>query len=483
MDTQRQEFRIGIMVLACIVCLVLMTVLFGRRDMMHFGGEEGVLQVRFQRAPGVSRGTPVFKSGVQIGQVSRVELIEEDRFVQVSIRLARGRRVFTDEDVRITQGFVLGDARLEFVKRADFVGPIEEIDPRTHPYLVGVDSLDLMSGFAAIEVDLSRAIQNVAEAAEHLGTFIGRLNDVIGTPEEFQAQQENFSAIIDETRQTMLSMRQTTDGISRIVNDPAVQRNVQNVIADLPGIIDHSRVLVGESTLFVQDARALIEQGQDSLEDLGTGLERVIQTFDVFATIADQIEGDVPEIVAAVRRSTLRLESLFSELTMIVEGIRHADGTVMRLIRDPEAYEALMATLDNVERITDEIDWMLRVDVKPIAHNMKILTDKAARDPAIFIRNLLRREPPIKPMAWCVGSGMVRGAPLRPGAPLPAIRPMRIIDGEVVEILSETPVRVNQIPQHRVSQHQVPQHRIPQHQIPPPSAGRIVNVDPRYANF
>ena len=467
MDTQRQEFRIGVMVLACIICLILMTVLFGRRPMINFGGEESTLQVRFQRAPGVKRNTPVLKNGVEIGRVSRVELVEQDRLVQVSIILNRDRRVFTDEDVRITQNFVLGDASLEFVKRANFTGKIEEIDPRTIPYLVGVDSLDLMSGFSNIEGDLSRAIHNVAEAAEHLGSFIGRLNDVIGTPEEFQMQQENFAAIINETRQTMLSMRQTTDGISRFVNDPEVQQNVQKVIGDLPDIIDHSRVLVGESTLFVQDARTLVEKGHDSLDGLSAGLERVIQTLDVFATIADQVKGDVPEIVAAVRRSALRLESLFSELTTIVEAVRHADGTVMRLIRDPEAYEALMATLDHVERITEEVEWMLRVDVKPIAHNMKILTDKAARDPAIFIRNLLRREPPIKPMACCFGGGMVVSASHRTGAQLPTIRPMRIIDGEVVGILSEMPV---------VAPGQIDR-------IPQPSSRRIVNVDPRYADF
>ena len=477
METQRQEFRIGIMVLACLVSLILMTVFFGKRPSINFGDDRQV-QVRFQRAPGIKRNVSVFKNGIQIGRVNRVELVNQDREVEVIISLDRGKKIYTDEECRVSQSIIMGDAKLEFVKRLDFTGKFEEIDPAIP--LVGVDSSDLISGFSNIEGDLSRVIQNVGEAAEHLGGFVGRLNDMIGTPEEFQERQATFEAIITETRQTMASVRQTTDGISRFVNDPAVQNNVRKVIGDLPDVIERSRVLVGESTLFVHDARTLLEKGSVSLDNLTVGLEKITRTLDVITLIADQIEGDVPEIIAAVKRSAIRLESLFSELTLIVENFRQADGTVKRLIRDPEAYEKLLATLDNVEKITDEIDWMLRVDAKPIAHNVKILTDKAARDPAVFIRNLLRKEPPIKTMPYCFGGGMLMG---------PSYLPTTVIDGEIVEVLEEIPVPVNRILKPSLPVRSVAQQSRSTSSIryepasPMPSAGRIVNVDPRYPDF
>ena len=465
METHRQEFRIGIMVLACVVSLSLMAFFFGQRPAINFG-DDNQIQVRFQRAPGIKRNSPVFKNGIQIGRVVRVELVNNDREVEVAIALDRHRRIYTDEEVRVMQRLIMGDATLEFVKRLDFTGVVEEID-RAMP-LVGVDSTDLMTGFTNIEGDLTRAIQNVAEAAEHLGTFIERLNSVIGTPEELQEWQASVGAVVDETRQTMASVRQTTDGISQFVNDPAIQHNVRQVIGDLPDVLERSRVLVSESTLFVQDTRALIEQGSISLDNLTVGLERVTRTLDVITNIANQVEGDVPEIVAAVRRSAIRLESLFTELSFMVENFRQADGTVMRLMRDPEAYNKLLATLDNVERITDEVDWMLRVDVKPIAHNVKILTDKAARDPAIFIRNSLRPEPPIKPMPCCFGRGLLA----------PSFPRTRIIDGEIVGIVSEVPVSVNRTQQTRTVS---PIHR--EAVLPMPSAGRIVHTDPRFPDF
>jgi hypothetical protein len=266
-----------------------------------------------------------------------------------------------------------------------------------------------------------------------------------------------------------------------------VQNNVRKIISDLPDVIERSRVLVAESTLFVQETRGLIEKGNVSLDNLSAGLEKVARAMEIITTITDQVEGDVPEIVSAVKRSAVRLESLFSELTMIVENFRNADGTVKRLIRDPEAYEKILATLENVERITDEVDWMLRADVKPIAHNVKVLTDKAARDPAVFIRNLLRKEPPIKTMPYSFGRGMYT----------PYYPPMTFIDGEVVEVLEEVPVQINRssksslpklplsLPKRTVTPRSrmaspIPYETYDETPMPMPSEGRIVNVDPRY---
>ena len=478
METQRQEFRIGIMVLTCLVSLVLMTVFFSKRQTISFGGDSNSIQVRFQRSPGIKRNSPVYKNGIQIGRVTRVELVEEDTQVAVTISLDRQKKIYTDEECRIRQTVIMGDASLEFSKRFNYTGKREEITPGSVPYLVGVGSTDLMSGFGNIEGDLSKVIQNVADAAEQIGGFVERINNAIGTPEEFSMQQAKFSAIVDETRQTMTSMRQATDGISNFVNDPIVQSNVRKVISDLPDVIERSRILVAESTFFVQETRGLIEKGSISLDHLGIGLEKVARTLEVITTLADQVEGDVPAIVTAVKRSALRLESLFSELTMIVENFRNADGTVKRLIRDPEAYEKILATLDNVEKITDDVAWILAVDAKPITHNVKILTDKAARDPAVFIRNLLRKEPPIKHLPFSFGGGVY-------GASYP---PPTIIDGEIVEILEEVPVQVHRAPTLPVT---LPQRNVARRSraaipiqyeavIPPPSGGRIVNVDPRY---
>ncbi|MDR0326801.1 MAG: MlaD family protein [Planctomycetaceae bacterium] len=471
METQRQEFRIGIMVLACLVSLTLFTVFFGNRTAIRFGSGETTIEVRFQRAPGIKRSTPVLKNGIQIGRVTRVELVDNDQMVAVSISLDKRRKIYTDEECRIRQTVITGDTSLEFAKRPNYVGKVEQITTDSVPYLVGISSSDLLSGFGNIEGDLTKVVHSVADAAEQIGGFMERLNNAIGSPEDFGVYQEKFSAVVEETRQTMASVRQTTDGINHIVGDPDIQVNIRKVINELPDILDRARVLVGESTLFVRESRGLIEKGSESLDNLTIGLERVSRTLEVITKIADQVEGDVPEIVSAVKRSALQLESLFSELTTIIQNFRNADGTVKRLIRDPEAYEKILATLDNVEKITDEVDWMIRTDFKPVAHNVKVLTDKAARDPAIFIRNLLRKEPPIKMLPCSFG---------RHTCEVASYFPTTVIDGEVVEVLEEIPVQVSRVPK---LQRRTMMPSYGEQVLPQSSEGRIVNVDPRYSDF
>jgi ABC-type transporter Mla subunit MlaD len=463
------------MVLSVIVCLVLMTVFFGKQSIINFGSDYTV-QVRFQRTPGVKRNSPVFKNGVQIGRVSKVELVDQDREVEITLLLDRKRQIYTNEECRIRQTVIMGDASLEFAKIMNFTGKVEEID-RAIP-LVGSGSGDIMNGFADIEGDLSRTIQNVSAAAENLGGFIERINTVLGSTEEFKARQAKVAELFNDTRSTMAAFRQVTDGINHYVNDPNIKENVKKIIGDMPEVIEHGRILVGESTQFVQDARRLVERGNTSLDKLNGGV-------DTLAELSKQIGGDAPEIIASVKKTADKLSAFFDDLMMILQNAQQSDGTVKRLMRDPAVYEKLLAVLDNAEKMTEEADMLLRTEVKPITSNVKILTDKAARDPAIFIRNLLKKEPPVKNLPYwgdALGSDgvqdetVVRGhrrLPFlngrRPVQPIPFV-PLHTEEIEILPANENIPAERTVIIEESAGD------------IIPPE-GRIVTADPRYSDI
>ncbi|MDR1964408.1 MAG: MlaD family protein [Planctomycetaceae bacterium] len=410
MDTQQREFRIGIMVLAALIGLVVLMVFFGKQSIVNFGGEY-MVKVRFQRTPGISRNSPVFKNGVKIGRVSNVQLVDQDREVEVSILISKARQLYTNEECHIRQTVIMGEASLEFVKKANFTGKIEAIDP-DKPLVGGMPS-DLMSGFSSIEGDLTKAINSVSDAAVQFSTiairtgdFLDRVNAFIGTSEDLNARRTLFEDTFNEMRTTMKSMNQFADEGNKLISDPTIQKNVRKFIVDIPDLVDRSRTLIDGSNQFVNDARSLIERGQVSMDKIVRGLEKAERALESVSKITDSIQDDVPEFITVLKKSAVKLESLFNELTIIAEGFRNADGTVKRLMRDPELYEKLIVTLNNIEQITGEVDMMLRTDVKPIAGNIKILTDKAARDPAIFIRNLIRKQPPTKGAIPFWGDGL-----------------------------------------------------------------------------
>jgi ABC-type transporter Mla subunit MlaD len=410
MDSRQRELQIGTMVLAALVCLIALMFFFGKQSIVNLGSEYAV-KVRFQRTPGISRNSPVFKNGVKIGRVSNVQLVDQDREVEVSILISSGRKLYTNEECRIRQTVIMGEASLEFVKKPNFTGKIEEIDP-DKPLVGGIPS-DLMSGFSGIESDLTRAINNVADAASQFneiatrtGDFLDRVNSFIGTPEDLQSQRTLVENTFDEMRATMKSMNQFANEANKFVGDPAIQQNVRKFIADIPELTERSRTLIDESNHFVKEIRTLVERGNVSMDKIVSSIEKAESTLAGVVKITQSVQDDVPELITELKKSAVKLSSFFDEITMIAEGFRNADGTVKRLMRDPAMYEKLLTTLDHIEQIIGEVDTMLRTDVKPITNNVKILTDKAARDPAVFIRNLIRRQPPTKGALPFWGDGL-----------------------------------------------------------------------------
>ncbi len=404
MDNKKIELQIGFLVFAALVALVALTIYFGKGASVNFG-DEYEIHVRFNRAPGIARNTPVFKNGVRVGRVSSVDLIEQDREVEIGILLPKERKIFTDEECRIRQKVIMGDASLEFVKNPDFVGETTEIDP-TIP-LMGVENSDLLSGISSMEDEMSEALKNISTAATDFSTVAGQVNDLmggvnafIGTPEDMVQKREEFAELLSEMRMTMQAFHDFTTQAHSFINDPDMQASVKKAAAEMPE-------LVANSNRFVNDARTFVERTQLSLERIDASLETAGAMIEGVREITDAVRGDVPEITGNLKNASKQLESLFDELTMIVQNFRNSDGSLKRLIQDPALYEKVLKLVGNLDRLSADVHWMLRTDVKPIADNVKILTDKAARDPAIFVRNLLKPQPRTKGVlpAWNYGQG------------------------------------------------------------------------------
>src|SRR5687767_10617224 len=110
MESKVLQFRVGVMVLASLVLAGVLGLLFG--DWQAIWQPTYEIHVRLADATGVQRGTPVRKSGLLIGRVSKLELIDEG--VLLTLRI--------DKDVQLNHGdtcllrnSLFGDAELAFV--------------------------------------------------------------------------------------------------------------------------------------------------------------------------------------------------------------------------------------------------------------------------------------------------------------------------------------------------------------------------------
>ena len=113
MNERVMQFRVGLVVLA--------TVLIGAILVLSFMGSAPLfpgkytIYIKFNEAPGVTRDTPVLKSGIRIGQVHNVQFGDNDEGVIVTADIDHDRRVYQDEDCLAVSSLLLGDTSLEFV--------------------------------------------------------------------------------------------------------------------------------------------------------------------------------------------------------------------------------------------------------------------------------------------------------------------------------------------------------------------------------
>ena len=99
-------------VVASAIITVILVMLFGAWPNVWQRRYE--IHVKFPEAPGITVDTPVRKSGVLIGRVSNVKLLEEGG-VLVGIRVFDQFKLRRHETCRIGTGSLLGDAIVEFV--------------------------------------------------------------------------------------------------------------------------------------------------------------------------------------------------------------------------------------------------------------------------------------------------------------------------------------------------------------------------------
>ncbi|HJN67525.1 MAG TPA: MlaD family protein, partial [Pirellulales bacterium] len=95
MDERAVQARVGIVVISALILTAILIVLFG--DFPSILQMGNTIYVRFDNAPGVVNGTPVRKSGILVGRVSKVEFVKKSPDVMVTLSLHTGTQIYENE--------------------------------------------------------------------------------------------------------------------------------------------------------------------------------------------------------------------------------------------------------------------------------------------------------------------------------------------------------------------------------------------------
>lgn len=378
------QFRIGVVVVAAVLITGILVFLFGEgRNVFQ---RQFTVTIRFPEAPNVSVDTPVRKSGIRIGRVSEVELLD-DGGVDLTLRIDRNRTLRNNEICRIGTGsLVTGDAILEFVlatdaqliqagfdkndnrriddeERAATREPINDGDYLRN----GIIAVDPLTALAAAGERVPDAVEAIQGTGEDISELVRNLNEALG------GNQDQFRRIVNEAEDALRNLNETMRNVNGVIGDPKIKEGLERTLTSLPEFFDQA-----QNTLVA---------AQETLLEFQKVSQRAEQNLANFEEFTRPLGERGEEIATSISGTLENVEDVSAQIKEVVGQFGNNQGTLARLLKDPELYDRVLSTVKNVEKLT------LRLE--PILNDVRILTDRVSRDPGGQLKRALDKRPPL----------------------------------------------------------------------------------------
>lgn len=353
MDERVVKFRVGVMVLACLLILGILITVFGGLPSLFRGAY--TIHIQFPQTPGVSVGTPVRKAGILIGRVTNVEFGQKGGVI-VTVTIHGNVQLKRNEVCRIT-GSILGDAIIEFV-------PNEAESPliADNDFITGIVVKNPLEALGSVEGDLSQAISNVSTAGNEIGKLAAHLNDL------FVNNDEQINRIIIKTEKSLDAFQQSMATINNVIGDPKMQEDLRQGLTELPALL--------------HDTHSAVNAFQKTVGSADQNL-RNLQNF------TGPLGDHGPQMVGSIAETVNRLDELLGQFVTFGKALNGKDGSLSQFVNNPELYQNLNAAACNIQELTRRL--------RPIVEDARIFTDKIARDPGVLgVRGALQKNSGLK---------------------------------------------------------------------------------------
>ena len=355
MNDRVMQFRVGVMVLATAIIAGILVVLFG--DLPSLVQATYPLKMDFADARGVSQGTPVRKNGILVGRVATVTLNERGG-VTVVADIDSYVPIYKDEQPRIA-GTLLGDAEISLV-------PGRIVPPRQRlakdDVLTGAVSRDPFEVFATLEPKFGTTLDSLAEASASVTKLSKNLDRM------FLGEDDKFEKMVRKTEAALDNFSIAMNNINDVMGDPKAREKMKAAIEALPEVLADLRTTV---------------------QGIGTTVDTADRNLRNLEGLTKPLGDRGGEMVAQIDRTIGRLDESLRQASLFTKALNESQGTLGKLVRDPQVYNDLAQAAQNVSKLTK--------DLRPIVDDVRVFTDKIARHPEqLGVRGALDRRPGLK---------------------------------------------------------------------------------------
>ena len=384
MNEQRLRFRLGLFVVITLGILVVLVAMFSA--LPNFFASTNRYFILLDDATGISSGTPVRRSGVRIGQVTRVDLNDETGEVRVTIEVPKRYKLYQNEEPVVTRT-VLGDPAIDFVLRPEAPakepkGP-EAAPPPPEPFPGGGEEAQAPGGAQPIPPGAElrgRTQRNISSSLAELNKTVENLNKLV-TPvsraiTEFTVTAQNWGSVgervnvllatnQDKLVKTLDTVNETFSRANEILG-PENQKNLNATLRNVRNASDSLDSLTKSTDEVMRSSQVTLKNLNNSLKQLDDVMVNVEKMTRPLANRSDNITRNLDE-------SADRLNRLLATFQEMFGNYGKTDSTVYRLLNDPGLYNNFNTIACGLARMMPQLDRILK--------DLEVFADKIARHP------------------------------------------------------------------------------------------------------
>lgn len=406
MDDAKLRFGVGVLVLSAMGVGVILTFLFGAFPTVL--ARTYSLTVDMDSAAGVSPNTPVLRDGVRIGRVTSITLKPEGG-VSLLLSIDSDRQLTRNYLPRTISGsLITGDAKIEFQKdaaeaRRNLEDARAKADPSGLPagdrfdlseetlastfyndgdYILTTDqpNEDPLKAIANLEDDVRRTLQKMEQAGAAIETAARSFNGVVS------GNEGNIRDIAAKATRSLDQFEKTMTEIQSIMADPELRAGLVKTMETLPRVLDEAELMIASTKQTMMQFEKVGVAAENAVVSAGDTFQSLNRTVVNVEKFTEPLGERGEEIVEQVLVSLANLDNALIQINELGELVNNSDGSLRKLIEDDEIYFQVKRTLGNIENAS--------VRIRPILDDVRIFTDKLARDPGeLGVRGALNKRP------------------------------------------------------------------------------------------
>ncbi len=346
MTDNKRNLLVGVFVLGGLTCLAVLVVMFGETKGLF--SKRYTITAKFDRITGVRSGTDVTLSGVWIGSVTDIRMVDRSRpnegvkvVLEVDPKYAipagseavvetplMGQPVINIQPPAQTLKLLPQDGTGEI--RGFIKGPLESvIDPS---FMAALQKSTTQIGMLAEALTpAAKAIQNLLEQRT-----ISQVDSTAGTPDEVAA---NLFTAVERLHRVLKH-------VDTVLGDATVQSSVKESITNFRAASEDVKL-----------AAASFKTFSDEAQKTAAATNRIVGKVD---STVDATRGYIEELGRKLVTNTDQLSRLLDYLGSAGRDVAEGQGTVGMFLRDPKFYDELMLTVQRLGEAAAELQVLVK---------------------------------------------------------------------------------------------------------------------------